>query len=51
MVLLDRLDSPRYSKIELIFNFNDIFIFKFLNLYGHPASLWGAHTSKRCTPW
>jgi hypothetical protein len=25
------LDSPRYFRIGFIFNFNDVFIFKFLN--------------------
>jgi hypothetical protein len=30
--------SPRYNRIEVIFNFNAVFIFKFLNLYAQPAS-------------
>jgi hypothetical protein len=39
--------SPRYSRIEFIFNFIVIFIFKFLNFYAQPVSLYGAHTSGR----
>jgi hypothetical protein len=27
------LDSPRYSRMGFIFNFNYVFLFKFLNLY------------------
>jgi hypothetical protein len=41
--------SPRYSRIEFIFNFNDVFIFKFLNLYAQLLSLWRTHASWRRT--
>jgi hypothetical protein len=41
-----KIISPSYSWIGFIFNFNDIFIFKFLNLYAQPAFLWGAHASR-----
>jgi hypothetical protein len=43
------LDSPSYFQIGFIFNFNEVFIFKFLNLYAELASLWGAHTFSRHT--
>jgi hypothetical protein len=40
---IGKIISPRYSRIGFIFNFTGVFIFKFLNSYAQPASLWEAH--------
>jgi hypothetical protein len=46
-----KIICPGYSVIGFIFNFNDVFTFKFLNLYAESASPWGAHVSGKRISW